>query len=355
MSPRKLTEDDKHSMLELYRNSKATTSTLAEEFGVSSSTVSRFLKNSLSSEEYENLIQQKRLARTPRGDRSNPVSDGGTKQRAKVSKEERKQPETDSPEVETAEKPSKQIILPQKTIIKVASDTETATTSVRPRQSEPMEEIVVELIASEEESAIESPQIETETKPEIKIKPVEKTKPEIKIKTEDKISLKSLDEDDEDDEDDDDLDVVALSAMLGEEIGDDEDDEDDEDDDRDEDRDEDISYTYTNSKSQNLEILPLSAASFPRTCYLVVDRAAELIAKPLQEFADLGTIPIEEIEQKTLPVFDNHRIAKRFSHRREKVIKVPDGAMLQKTASYLHEKGITRLLIRGQIYAISGD
>ena len=340
MSPRKLTEDDKHSMLELYRNSKATTSTLAEEFGVSSSTVSRFLKNSLSSEEYETLIQQKRLARTPRGDRA------ATRQ-----SQDRKKAENDSPDVEVPKKPSKQIVLPQKTTIKAAPETETATTStsVRPRQSDPAEEIVVELAQSERESIKETPpQSEPEAKSEIKIKPVEKAKPEIKIKTEDKVSLKSLDEDD----DDDDLDVVALSAMLGEEIDDDEDDEDDEDD-RDEDRDEDISYTYTNSKSKNLEILPLSAASFPRTCYLVVDRAAELIAKPLQEFADLGTIPVEEIEQKTLPVFDNHRIAKRFSHRREKVIKVPDGAMLQKTAPYLHEKGITRLLIRGQIYAIT--
>ncbi|MGL5075437.1 MAG: transposase, partial [Waterburya sp.] len=56
--------------------------------------------------------------------------------------------------------------------------------------------------------------------------------------------------------------------------------------------------------------------------------------------------------QKTLPVFDNHRIAKRFSHRRERVIKVPDGRMLQKTSQYLQEKGITRLLIDGQIYSL---
>ena len=69
MSPRKLTEDDKKNMLKLYCNSAATTSTLAAEFGVSSSTVSRFLKNRLSTEEYEELIQQKRLARTTKGEK----------------------------------------------------------------------------------------------------------------------------------------------------------------------------------------------------------------------------------------------------------------------------------------------
>ena len=69
----------------------------------------------------------------------------------------------------------------------------------------------------------------------------------------------------------------------------------------------------------------------------------------------LGSIPQEEIQQKTLPIFDNHRVAKRFSHRKEKVIKVPDGQMLQKTSRYLHSKGITRLLIDGQIYAVSRE
>ena len=42
MSPRKLTEEDKKQILQLYRNSEATTSTLAEGYGVSSSTISRF-------------------------------------------------------------------------------------------------------------------------------------------------------------------------------------------------------------------------------------------------------------------------------------------------------------------------
>ena len=67
MSPRKLTDATKKEILKLYRETEATTSTLAERYGVSSSTVSRFLKNSFSSEEYEQLIQKKRLARSPRG------------------------------------------------------------------------------------------------------------------------------------------------------------------------------------------------------------------------------------------------------------------------------------------------
>ena len=148
------------------------------------------------------------------------------------------------------------------------------------------------------------------------------------------------------------MDVVALGEMLGEDLIDIDDDEDDEDDDWEADSEDNITYPHADARDFDVQILPLSAASFPRTCYLVIDRSAELIVKPLKDFADLGSIPEEEIKQKTLPVFDNHRIAKRFSHRREKVIKVPDGKMLAKTSRHLNAKGITRILIDGKIYSL---
>jgi hypothetical protein len=72
----------------------------------------------------------------------------------------------------------------------------------------------------------------------------------------------------------------------------------------------------------------------------------------LKDFAELGQIPTEENQEKTLPIFDNHRIAKRFLRRMQRVVKVPDGRVLQKVRPYLQAKGITRLLIDGQIYSL---
>ena len=60
MAPKKLTEADKKSILKLYREPEETTSTLADRFGVSNSTISRLLKASLPEKEYGRLIQQKR-------------------------------------------------------------------------------------------------------------------------------------------------------------------------------------------------------------------------------------------------------------------------------------------------------
>jgi len=157
----------------------------------------------------------------------------------------------------------------------------------------------------------------------------------------------SLDENDENDENDDEDDEI--DDDLDYEDGDLEDgDEDDWEDDQP------IDSEIFTPKTKNhsiVQVLPLSTAQIPKICYLVIDRAAELIARPLKDFSDLGKIPAEEVLQRTLPVFDNHRVARRFSNRAQRVIKVPDGRMLQKAGTHLQAKGITRLLIDGQVYS----
>jgi hypothetical protein len=98
---------------------------------------------------------------------------------------------------------------------------------------------------------------------------------------------------------------------------------------------------------------PLSEATLPKTCYLVVDRLSELISRPLQDFEELGEIPQGEHQEQTLPIFDNHRVARRFANRSQRVMKIPDSRVLQKTGAHLQAKGITRVLIDGKVYSLS--
>jgi transposase-like protein len=104
-----------------------------------------------------------------------------------------------------------------------------------------------------------------------------------------------------------------------------------------------------------MEIQPLDGATLPLQCYLVVDRASELITRPLKDFAELGQIPSDEEWAKTLPVFDNHKVASRFSDRTQRVIKLPNGNLLKRTQPQLTAKGITRLLCNGQVYAVLAE
>ncbi|NEO98109.1 MAG: hypothetical protein F6K58_05315 [Symploca sp. SIO2E9] len=315
MSPRKLSDTDKSEILELYRQQSETTSTLATRYGVSNSTISRILKSSLVESEYEALIQQKRLGRTSS---------------SSTHSSENPPPPTDS-EAE----PSLPIEIAQPAVESEKSETELAYNAKdgrrrRRRSSVPSQPVY-------EEHAIQ-----TELQLDITVEPQEDEEPEDEVFDEIEFgattNLEGLLDDDliDLDEDDDDLD---------------EDDDDWEEDDEDSPTQHKISTSFSQT-GVSIEVIPLSEASLPKVCYLVVDRSAELIARPLKEFSDLGRIPNQEFYQKTLPIFDNHRVARRFSNRSQRVIKVPDGQMLQKTADHLQAKGITRLLIDGQIYSL---
>lgn len=309
MSPRKLSDADKKDILQQYRQSEATTSTLASEYGVSSSTISRFLKNNLAETEYEHLIHLKRLARTNKKERQLTLDSDRTETE---STQPQRSPDlsdrTDEPKFKSTQA-EENIPLSQQLVLASSSQ---KTKPTKPKLNAEVDIESQRAIASNDED----------------ISPIEE----------------ELDE----------LNTSVLEEMLGEDIDDlDEDEELEEGDEDDWELEEKTRYTITPSQKVNVKILPLSEASFPRTCYLVVDRSSELITRPLEDFADLGKIPSTEFQQKTLPVFDNHRVARRFSHRREKVIKVPDGRMLQKTSSHLEAKGITRLLIDGQVYSVA--
>jgi len=167
-------------------------------------------------------------------------------------------------------------------------------------------------------------------------------------------------EDDEDDEDDEDLPNNDMAAWVSDDLSAaddyddyDEDDEDDEDEDEEWDDDTEDSAVPLPPREDELEILPLESLLLQKPCYLVVDRLSELITCPLKEFGELGLIPVDEEQARTLPVFDNHRVARRFARRNQRIIKVPNGKMLNKTQSYLQAKGITRLLFDGHVYALN--
>ncbi|MBS0017669.1 MAG: transcriptional regulator [Arthrospira sp. SH-MAG29] len=299
MTSSKLSDSQKQEIVRLYQDvPEETTITLAEKFGVSSSTVRRILQSAVPRDVYDVLTHQKQRLRNQR------------KPQLKNSRSELNDGESKALESSDS---------------KLDSD---ATTGVRLRKSSS----VLEAEREAAETTQESNSVETTPGPLLK-------QPNLTTSNDEMGEL------------------ITPELFSGEEFRDFEDDEDD---DEDEDEDEDEDYggndqhlfdrPLTPDANSLVQILPLTEAELPKICYLVIDRASELIVKPLKAFAELGRIPSEEIQEKTLPVFDNHRVASRFSARNQRVFKVPDGRLLQKTAPHLQAKGITRLLIDGQVY-----
>jgi transposase-like protein len=104
-----------------------------------------------------------------------------------------------------------------------------------------------------------------------------------------------------------------------------------------------------------IQPLPLAPGVLPTSLYLLVDKTVELEARPLREFSELGPLPQDEQDRQALMLFVNPRQAKRQCGRSQRVIKVPDSAVLQRTAPYLVAQGITRLVLEGgSLFAVPG-
>jgi hypothetical protein len=100
---------------------------------------------------------------------------------------------------------------------------------------------------------------------------------------------------------------------------------------------------------------PLADAPLPASIYMLVDKTVELQAKPLKDFPELGQLPDGEEERQALMVFANPRQAKRHCGRTQRVIKVPDTRILERTASYLIAQGISRVVMEGSLYSLPGS
>ncbi|PSB29638.1 helix-turn-helix domain-containing protein [Stenomitos frigidus] len=381
MTSRKLSESDKQEILQLYRQPGETTSTLASRYGVSNSTISRILKTSFSEAEYDALIQTKRGNRTSSETPSLLDVDPGIVDaevagfESVVDANEKRGDleESFATEATVAEAIGDSI---QESLSVTAPLEETLPSALtangrrlRKRSSTPPAPMPFTPIIAP--PTVAPPPF---APPTVKIKSLEADRSPIADRDDTALPVEDISDIDAEPLYDELLtagaaegivmgeDLLQDEADLADELDDDDDDLDDDDLDDDELDDDDLDDDLENGAlfaggriagKALVQVLPLAEASLPRTCYLVVDRSAELIARPLKEFGDLGQIPEAEILSKTLPVFDNHRVAKRYSNpRTQRVIKLPDAQVLQKTSSHLQAKGITRLLIDGQVYAL---
>lgn len=297
MSAKKLSDDEKVELVRLYREADETTATLANYFQVSSSTVGRVLKNNLSTQEYNDLVRKKRHQKRSK-DRLQSSNKVITNQESSQSSEQENESDNNDTQFSQVPEMQKSVSAPANSSLDDSSSQQ------------------IELSFSSDDS---SPSV-------------------------------SLPSEQEEQEEMENFDFSVIKAMFGEDMGND-DLEDSEEDDWEEE--EEQVKNEPKKKSNEVEVLPLSQAKFPKTCYLVIDRGANLITKPLKDFNDLGKIPSVETQQKTLPIFDNHRVARRFSNRSQKVIKVPDGKMIKKTKEHLQAKGIKRILMDGKVYMLS--
>ncbi len=403
MSARRLNDGEKKIIVGLYRESGETAMSLAEKFGVSNTTISRILKAGIESVEYDRLIQQKRrgVDNTPTLNIAIPAlleptealaipevlnipqpepvlplpeeldSSGRRLRRRRTTSEPIV--EVDTAIIEPIEVPAIEPITREITTEKSSAEKQSIVNVVpafvqnfqknfqspdRMNDRFPsLHPISTPAIAKSNANVEAEPDFESDIEPEpLPDRPLRKV---IQVGV---AKRKLIELEEEEEEEDDILPPVTeeISAILDEDFGEEEDDDDDIDDDNSDDDDGEI---YSEAEAQRdltalhvqqfMRVIPLDQALMPRICYVVVDRSAELVVRPLKDFGDMGQVAVSSDQTMTLPIFDNPRGAKRFANARtERVIKVPDSQVFRKTSDNLRSKGITYLFIEGQLYSL---
>jgi hypothetical protein len=341
MPPSKLSESDKHDILKSYQQTEETTTTLASRYSVSNSTIIRIIKGFISSQEYDALVQRKRAGRAE----ADTASQLSATSAATIQDEPLAAAVTEIPDF----KPSSDELPLEPTVVEAlppqVGKPKPVIRQLRRKLDEPNEEVAqsanaqlpLPLDVPSHPTSVSANNTAASIDAGPNVEELAEVLPELG-----RSSSAPSDDVDEDDDLDDDLDN---------DLGDDE--FDDEFDDGPEGEGSIADLTVQVPIGSVLEVLPLNPNTLPRTCYIVVDKTAELVTCPLKDFGELGQIPDAEVHQRILPVFDNHRAARRFSNRNQRIVKVPDGRMLSKTADHLHAKGISRLLIDGHVYALT--
>ncbi len=103
---------------------------------------------------------------------------------------------------------------------------------------------------------------------------------------------------------------------------------------------------------EQISCLPFAVGVLPESVYMLVDKTVELDPRPLSEFPELGVADPSELSRQALCLYASPRTAKRQCGRSQRVIKVPDTQVFERTTRHLVARGITRLVMEGALYSL---
>ena len=105
-----------------------------------------------------------------------------------------------------------------------------------------------------------------------------------------------------------------------------------------------LDYEIDNSIQKDISSIPLSKVDFPKEVFILVNKNVELEIKVLRDYPDWHFLPDNDLDRKTIEIFNDLKIAKRDCRREQKVLKVPNTDVFKMTARFLISKGITRIV-----------
>ena len=113
-----------------------------------------------------------------------------------------------------------------------------------------------------------------------------------------------------------------------------------------------LDYEIDSAEQKDLSSVPISEIDFPKVVYMIVDKKIELEVKYLRDFPSWEFLSQEELNRKTIQIFNELKDAKRFCTKDQKVIKVPNAEVFRIVAPILLSKGISRIINEEKLIAL---
>ena len=107
-----------------------------------------------------------------------------------------------------------------------------------------------------------------------------------------------------------------------------------------------------NSQQKDFSSTPIDDVAFPKIVYMIVDKKIELEIKYLKEYPEWQFLSEKELNRKTIEIFVDIKVAKRFCNKDQKVIKIPNTNVFKLVAPLLLDKGISRIVNSDKLIAL---
>ena len=113
-----------------------------------------------------------------------------------------------------------------------------------------------------------------------------------------------------------------------------------------------LDFDIDNDPQKDLSSVPISEINLPKIVYMVVDKKIELEVKSLKDYPDWNFLAKDELMRKTIEIYNDLKVAKRFCKKEQKVIKVPNSEIFKIVAPILISRGISRIVNDDQLIAL---
>ena len=113
-----------------------------------------------------------------------------------------------------------------------------------------------------------------------------------------------------------------------------------------------LDYEIEDESRKELSSVSISEIEFPKIVYMIVDKKIELEIKLLKDIPDWSFLPSDDLNRKTIEIYLDLKIAKRFCNKDQKVIKVPNTNVFRIVATILISRGISRIVSADKLIAL---